>query len=128
MFALGIIGTGLLAVPVRAGAGAYASPDSRDWPSGLDQKPWEAKGFYTVIALATLLGIAIDWSPIDPIKALFYSAVVNGFVAVPIMAAMMVVVGRRDVMGRFIGGPRLRILGWTATLVMAAAAIAMVVV
>lgn len=128
LFALGIIGTGLLAVPVLAGSAAYAIGESRGWMCGLEYKPWEAVGFYMVIGLATLLGIAIDWSPLDPIKALFYSAVINGFVAVPIMAAMMLVVNRTSTMGKFTARPRLLLLGWTATAIMAAAAIAMLVV
>lgn len=128
LFSLGIIGTGLLAVPVLAGSAAYAIGEARGWKCGLDQRPWEAAGFYGVIAFATLLGIAIDWSPLDPIKALFWSAVINGVVAVPIMAAMMVVVSRRDAMGEFTASPKLLFFGWTATAVMAAAAAAMVFV
>jgi NRAMP (natural resistance-associated macrophage protein)-like metal ion transporter len=128
LFALGIIGTGLLAVPVLAGSAAYAIGESRGWKCGLEHKPWEAVGFYAVIGLATLLGIAIDWSPLDPIKALFYSAVINGFVAVPIMAAMMLVVSRGSAMGKFTARPRLQLFGWAATIVMAAAAIAMIAV
>jgi Mn2+/Fe2+ NRAMP family transporter len=128
LFTIGIIGTGLLAIPVLAGSTAYAIGDSRGWRSGLDYKPWEAAGFYTVIGLATLLGIAIDWSPLDPIKALFWSAVINGVVAVPIMIAMMIVVRRHDRMGKFIAPLSITVLGWAATLIMASAAIAMVVV
>ena len=125
LFSLGIIGTGLLAVPVLAGSAAYAIGESRGWKSGLDYKPWEARGFYTVIGLATLLGIGIDWSPVDPIKALFWSAVINGVVAVPIMVAMMIVVSNKGAMGKFTASPWLRIFGWLATLVMGAAALGM---
>ena len=128
LFTIGIIGTGLLAIPVLAGSTAYAIGDSRGWRSRLDYKPWEAAGFYTVIGLATLLVIAIDWSPLDPIKALFWSAVINGVVAVPIMIAMMIVVRRHDRMGKFIAPLSITVLGWAATLIMASAAIAMVVV
>ncbi|MBN8806617.1 MAG: Nramp family divalent metal transporter [Sphingomonas sp.] len=127
LFSLGIIGTGLLAVPVLAGSAAYAVGETRDWKCGLEHKPWEAVGFYSIIAAATILGVVIDWSSLDPIKALFYSAIVNGVVAVPIMAVMMVVVSRRDTMGRFTAPRRLLALGWIATGVMAAAAVAMVV-
>jgi Mn2+/Fe2+ NRAMP family transporter len=84
-------------------------------------------GFYTIIGLATLLGVGIDWSPLNPIKALFYSAVINGFVAVPIMAAMMLVVARGRAMGKFVARTRLLVLGWLATAVMGAAALAMVI-
>ncbi|MDB5714954.1 MAG: divalent metal cation transporter [Sphingomonadales bacterium] len=128
LFSLGIIGTGLLAVPVLAGSVAYAVGETRGWKSGLEFKPWEARGFYTVIGAAMLLGIGIDWSPLDPIKALFWSAVINGVVAVPIMAAMMLVVGRHSSMGKFTATRPLMLLGWAATLIMAAAAIAMVFV
>lgn len=128
LFAAGIIGTGLLAVPVLAGSAAYAVGESRGWICGLEHKPWEAVGFYAVIGLATLIGIGISVSPLDPIKALFYSAVINGFVAVPIMGAMMLVAHRHDLLGRFTARPLLLTLGWLATIVMAAAAIAMIVV
>jgi Mn2+/Fe2+ NRAMP family transporter len=127
LFTVGIIGTGLLAVPVLAGSAAFAVGDSRGWKSGLEYKPWEAIGFYSVIGAATLLGIGIDWSPISPIKALFWSAVLNGVIAVPIMAAMMVVVSRPKAMGRFTAAPALLVLGWAATAIMAAAAIGMAV-
>jgi len=127
LFALGIIGTGLLAVPVLAGSAAYAIGESRGWKCGLEHKPWEAVGFYTIIGLATLLGVGIDWSPLNPIKALFYSAVINGFVAVPIMAAMMLVVARGRAMGKFVARTRLLVLGWLATAIMGAAALAMVI-
>jgi NRAMP (natural resistance-associated macrophage protein)-like metal ion transporter len=125
LFSLGIIGTGFLAVPVLAGSVAYAIGESRGWKAGLDHKPWEARGFYTVIGLATLLGIAIDWSSIDPIKALFWSAVINGIVAVPIMVAMMIVVSNKRAMGKFTARAGLRTFGWLATLVMGAAVIGM---
>jgi Mn2+/Fe2+ NRAMP family transporter len=116
LFSLGIIGTGLLAIPVLAGSAAYAIGESRGWKCGLDQKPWEAAGFYIVIAAATLLGVVIDWSGIDPIKALFWSAVVNGLVAFPIMVAMMVLARQRGRMGDFRAGWLLTTFGWIATL------------
>ena len=125
LFSLGIIGTGLLAIPVLAGSAAYAICEARGWTSGLEHKPGEAIGFYSVIGAATLLGIGIDWSPVDPIKALFWSAVINGVVAVPIMAAMMIVASQRSAMGKFTASPGLLFLGWTATAVMASAAVAM---
>ena len=125
LFSLGIIGTGLLAVPVLAGSAAFAVGESRGWKVGLEYKPWEAAGFYSIIGLATLIGVAIDWSPLDPIKALFWSAVINGVVAVPIIAAMMVVVSKRSAMGKFTASGLLQFFGWAATAVMATAAIAM---
>src|SRR5262249_24421311 len=88
LFSLGIVGTGLLAVPVLAGSAAYAFGESRGWKCGLENKPWEAVGFYSVICAATLLGVGIDFSGIDPMRALVWSAIINGVVAVPVMAAM----------------------------------------
>lgn len=122
LFGLGIVGTGLLSLPVLAGSAAYAFGEAQGWKCGLENKPWEATGFYSVICAATALGVGLGFSPIDPIKALFWSAVVNGFVAVPVMAAMMWVATQRDSMGRFVASGFVRILGWGATVVMAAAA------
>jgi Mn2+/Fe2+ NRAMP family transporter len=127
LFSLGIIGTGLLAVPILAGSAAYAISESQGWKIGLEHPAREAVGFYSVIGLATILGLAVDYSPLDPIKALFWSAVLNGVIAVPIMAAMMVVASRRHEMGRFVATLGQRIFGWLATAVMAAAAVAMFV-
>ncbi len=128
LFSLGIIGTGLLAVPVLAGSAAYAVGESRGWKTGLENRPWEARGFYTIIGLATLFGLGINYVGLDPIKALIWSAILNGVIAVPIMAAMMVVAARRAQLGRFVAGPVLLLFGWAATAVMAAAVIAMFVV
>ena len=127
IFSLGIIGTGLIAVPVLAGSAAYAIGESQGWKTGLNEKPWEAAGFYAVIGAATLLGIGMDWSPLDPMRLLFWSAVINGVVAAPIMAALMFIVSRRNPMGHFLAPRWLRFLGWAATIVMSAAAIAMIV-
>ncbi|HEY2837056.1 MAG TPA: divalent metal cation transporter, partial [Rhizomicrobium sp.] len=128
LFAIGIIGTGLLAIPVLAGSAAYAVGESRGWKIGLDNMPWQAKGFYAVIGAAIFLGLGIDYSGLDPIKALYWSAVINGVIAVPMMAAMMFVAGHRSKMGRFRVGPALGGLGWLSTAVMAAAAITMIYV
>jgi len=128
LFSLGIIGTGLLAIPVLAGSAAYAVGETRGWKVGLDNKPWEAVGFYSVIGAAVALGLVIDYSGLDPIKALYWSAVVNGVIAVPMMVAMMVVSTHAKMMGKFTAGPSLRILGWASTAVMAAATVAMIVV
>lgn len=127
LFSLGVIGTGLLAVPVLAGSAAYAVCESRGWKIGLEHKPREAVGFYTVIGLAVVVGLAIGSSPIDPIKALFWSAVLNGVISVPLMAAMMIVVSRKSAMGQFVAPTPLRVLGWVATACMAAAAVTMFV-
>jgi NRAMP (natural resistance-associated macrophage protein)-like metal ion transporter len=132
LFALGIIGTGLLAVPVLAGSAAYAVGEALKWPTGLDRKPLDAKGFYAVLTVATLLGLAINFPAVQhhthlsPVKALFWSAVVNGVVAVPIMVVMMLMVQNKKIMGQFTRVSKtLRIMGWAATAVMAAAAVGM---
>ena len=127
LFTTGLVGAGLLAVPVLAGSAAYAVGELRGWRGGLESKPVEAVGFYSVIAAAVLLGLALTWSPVDPIKALFWSAVVNGVISVPIMAAMMVVARRHSQMGRFVATPSQAALGWIATAVMAVAVAMMVV-
>ena len=125
LFSLGIIGTGLLAVPVLAGSAAYAVGEARGWKTGLEHWPWEAKGFYAVIAAAMLLAIGVVFSPLDPIRTLFWSAVLNGVISVPIMAAMMVVASRREEMGRYVATTGQRVFGWAATGVMALAVVAM---
>jgi NRAMP (natural resistance-associated macrophage protein)-like metal ion transporter len=127
LFSLGIIGTGMLAVPVLAGSAAYAVAEAFEWKSGLDLKLLEAREFYAIIALATLGGVLLDFSPIDPIKALFWSAVVNGVIAVPIMIVMMLLADDARVMGTFTVTRRLKALGWLATWTMAAAVVAMFV-
>lgn len=127
LFAVGIIGTGMLAVPVLAGSVAFAIADWRGWKCGLEYRLTEARGFYGVIAVATVLGIGLDWAPIEPIQALFWSAVVNGVAAVPIMAVMMIVGSSERMMGEFRISGMLRTLGWLGTLVMGLAAVAMAV-
>ena len=127
LFALGIIGTGLLAVPVLAGSAAYAVAECFEWRAGLNLELLEAREFYGLIALATLGGCALDFANISPIKALLWSALLNGIIAVPIMIVMMVLASRREVMGRYAISLRLKIFGWLATAVMAAAVIAMFV-
>ena len=127
LFSLGIIGTGLLAVPVLAGSAAYAVGEARGWRIGLERTPREAVPFYAIIGLAIVLGIAVDFSPLDPIKALFWSAVLNGVITVPVMAAMMIVAARRSEMGAFVATPLQLFFGWLTTAIMAAAAVAMVV-
>jgi Mn2+/Fe2+ NRAMP family transporter len=125
LFSLGLIGTGLLAIPILAGSAAYAAAEARGWQTGLERPLAEARPFYIVIAVAIVLGIAVVFSPLDPIKALIWSAVLNGVIVVPIMAAMMIVASRRKIMGDFVAALWQRLLGWAATAIMAAAAIAM---
>jgi Mn2+/Fe2+ NRAMP family transporter len=127
LFSLGIMGTGMLAVPVLAGSAAYAVTEAFKWKSGLDLKLVEAREFYAIIALATLGGVLLDFTPIDPIRALFWSAVINGVIAVPIMVVMMLLADDSRVMGAFTVTRRLKVLGWLATWTMAAAVVAMFV-
>jgi len=125
LFSAGIVGTGMLAIPVLAGSAAYAMAGTFKWKNSLAAKPVANKGFYSIIAIATLLGVAICFAPIDPIKALFWSAVINCVMAVPIMFIMMLMASRKDIMGTFIIHTRLRILGWCCSLAMALAVLAM---
>ena len=127
LFALGIVGTGLLGVPVLAGSVGYAVGELRGWKCGLEYKPTEAAGFYGVIVAAVVLGLAVGYSGLDPIRALFWSAVINGVISVPIMAAMMVVASRRQELGRFVASPVQVVFGWAATAVMGVAVVAMFV-
>ncbi|WP_414475994.1 NRAMP family divalent metal transporter [Microvirga sp. M2] len=127
IFALGVIGTGLMAVPVLAGSAAYAIGEARKWPVGLARQPMEAKAFYAMVVIATVLGVVLNFTPVNPISALYWSAVINGIVAVPVMAIMMLLSARHEVMGEFIVKGWLRGIGWAATAVMALAAVAMVV-
>jgi Mn2+/Fe2+ NRAMP family transporter len=119
IFALGIVGTGLLAVPVLAGSTAYAIGEARKWPVGLARKPKEAVAFYSVLALSVGLGVVIDLIGIDPIKALYWSAVINGVIAAPIMTIMMLLVRRRSVMGELVVKGPVYWLGWIGTAAMA---------
>jgi len=127
LFALGIIGTGLLAVPVLAGSAAYAVAESFRWPIGLGLTLAEARGFYAILTVSTVLGVAIDLTGVDSIKALLWAAILNGVVSVPIMVVLMLLAARPEVMGAFVIRRRLKILGWLATAVMAAAVAAMFV-
>ena len=127
VFAIGIVGTGLLAVPVLAGSAAYAVGEALKWQIGLDRRPREAKAFYATIAVATMIGVMINFTNIDPIKALFWCAVINGVVAVPMMALMMDMVRRPLVMGRLTAPPVLQALGWLATAVMTVIVVSMFV-
>jgi NRAMP (natural resistance-associated macrophage protein)-like metal ion transporter len=125
LFSLGIIGTGLLAVPVLAGSGAYAIGEALGWPVGLERKPSKAKGFYVVIALATLIGLLLNFIGINPIRALVWSAIINGLAAAPVMCFMMVMASSSKVMGKFALPAYLKIVGWAGTLIMILAAAGM---
>lgn len=125
LFALGIIGTGLLAVPVLAGSAAYAIGEARRWPVGLSRAPLEAKAFYGTLAAATALGAAINFAGIDPMRALYWSAVLNGIIAAPVLTMAMLVASRRSIMGEFTIGWVLRLLGWGTVALIAASVLAM---
>jgi NRAMP (natural resistance-associated macrophage protein)-like metal ion transporter len=127
VFAFGIIGTGLLALPVLAGSAAYALGEALRWPVGLARAPGKARRFYAAIAVATVIGVLLNMSPIDPIKALIWSAVINGLVAVPVMVVMMRLACRPAVMGNFVIGRGLRVMGWLSTVAMALAAAGLLV-
>ncbi|WP_375459283.1 NRAMP family divalent metal transporter [uncultured Enterovirga sp.] len=123
LFATGIIATGMLAVPVLAGSAAYALSEAFGWTEGLHRRPREAKAFYATIAVATLGGVALNFTPLDPVKALYWSAVVNGVLAAPLMAVMMVIAMNPRVMGRLTLPRSMLFIGWLATSVMALATI-----
>ncbi|MBI0445530.1 MULTISPECIES: NRAMP family divalent metal transporter [Deinococcus] len=125
LFAAGIIGTGLLALPVLAGSAGYALGEALKWPVGLERKPYQARGFYGIIAVATLLGLTLDLLHIDPIKALYYAAIINGVSAAPVMILIMLMTSNRRVMGEFTVKGWLKWLGWTGAGVMLAAAAAL---
>ncbi len=125
IFSIGIIGIGLLAVPVLAGSAAYALGEALGWPTGLARRPLDAKAFYAAIAVSTLVGVFINFVRLDPIKALFWSAVLNGIVAVPLMGVIMIMAMQPKVMGRFTLPWPLWALGWVCTAAMAVAVVIM---
>jgi len=127
VFALGIIGVGLLGVPVLAGSAAYCVAEAMGWKWGLERTTTEARGFYAVIAVSVLLGMLIQYSPVNPMKALFWSAVINGVVAVPLMVVILILAARRSVMGEFTAPRVILGIGWIATAFMGAAALWMMV-
>jgi len=124
-FALGIVGTGMLAVPVLAGSAAYAVTESFSWRNGLDLKLLEARRFYAIVALATMGGALLDFAPIDPIAALVLSAQINGVIAVPVMVVMLLLARHRKIMGSYTLSLRHAVTGWCGVAVMLAAALAM---
>ena len=125
LFAVGILGVGLIGVPVLAGSGAYALAETMGWNTGLEREVNNARGFYGIIAVSLLAGLGIQYLPISPMKALFWSAVINGVVAVPLMAVIILLVSKKSVMGAYVASRPIVILGWIATLVMGAAAVRM---
>ena len=125
LFAAGIIGTGMLAIPILAGSAAYAVAQSFRWPIGLGLRLAEARGFYAILTVATLVGVGLNFTDIPPVRALIWSAVINGVISVPIMAVMMLMAVRPEIMGRFTIKRQLKVLGWLATVIMALAVAAM---
>ena len=127
LFAMGIVGTGLLAVPVLAGSAAYAVAESFRWRASLESTPRKAPKFYAVLVAATLIGIGLNFFGMDPIRALFLSAVINGVVAVPLMIMLMIMSANTAIVGKFSLSPYLRVVGWAATAVMLLASLAFIV-
>jgi len=123
IFAAGIIGTGLLAVPVLAGSGAYAVSETFRWREGLDRRLLQAKSFYAAIAVSTMAGVGLNFTALDPVKALYWSAVVNGVLAAPVMAAMLLIGANGRIMGRLTLSRLMLVFGWLATSVMFAASV-----
>ncbi|MCG5076536.1 NRAMP family divalent metal transporter [Paraburkholderia tagetis] len=127
LFSLGVVGTGLLALPVLAGSAAYAMAGAFRWRNSLELEPRLARGFYAIIVLATMVGLALGFTSIEPIKALFWSAVINGVTAVPIIVLMMKMASHKDVMGKLTVSGSLRLVGWLATGVMGVAVAGMLI-
>jgi len=127
LFALGILGVGLIGVPVLAGSGAYALAEAMGWNEGLERKTRDARGFYGVIAVSVLIALVIQYTPVDPMKALFWSAVINGVVAVPLMVVIVVLASKKSVMGEYTASRSLQVMGWLGAGVMGLAALAMLI-
>jgi Mn2+/Fe2+ NRAMP family transporter len=128
IFALGVVGTGLLAVPVLAGSASYAIAETLGWRSGLYRKFKDAHGFYGVITIATVIGLAVNFSSVPPFRMLYYAAALNGIIAPVLMTVIMLIAGNRKIMGRRVNGRLSKIFGWTATGVMYAASLALFLV
>ena len=125
LFTLGILGVGLIGVPVLAGSAGYAMSEAMGWKWGLERTAKDARGFYAVIIVSVLAALAIQYTPISPMRALFWSAVINGLVAVPLMVVLILLVSRPKVMGAFTASKPIIALGWITTALMAAAGIGM---
>lgn len=123
LFAIGLLGTGLMAVPVLAGSAAYALGEARRWPVGLERKPRDAKAFYGAIVLATVLGALANIVSLSPVKALVYAAILNALVATPVMVILMLMASSPAVLGRWVISRLWQVLGWLATALMGAAAL-----
>ena len=127
LFTMGLMGVGLIGVPVLAGSAGYALSEAMGWKWGLERKVRDAQGFYAVIIISVLCALGIQYSPISPMKALFWSAVINGVVAVPLMAVIIILASKKSVMGDFTASRPIVILAWVATGIMAVAALGMLI-
>jgi Mn2+/Fe2+ NRAMP family transporter len=123
LFVCGIVGTGLLAVPVLAASACYGIGEACRWKTSLERKPGQAVRFYAAITVATLIGLSLNFLHIDPVKALFWAAILNGIVAAPLMAVIMIMASSRKVMGKLVIPSYLKVMGWIATAVMLCACI-----
>jgi len=126
LFTLGIVGTGLLGVPVLAGSAAYAVAEAAAWRRGMDTLPHQARNFYLVIAVSMLIGVALSFSPIDPIRLLLWSAVINGILAPPLIIIILVICNNPTVMGSFRNGRALNVFGGIAAVIMTGSALALI--
>ena len=127
LFVAGIIGTGLLAIPVLAGSSAYAVAETLGLKEVLGKKPGRAPKFYVVIAASTLIGMSFNWLGINPIMALYYTAALNGLVAPPLMALVVMIGNKKDIMGQFVNSRVSNFLGWVIVLIMALVGVALLV-
>jgi len=127
LFALGILGVGLIGVPVLAGSAAYGLSEAMGWKEGLELKATDARGFYGVIAVSVLAALVIQFTPVDPMKALFWSAVINGVVAVPLLVVIVHLASKRSLMGKFVPSRPIIVLGWIGVAVMGLAALGMLI-
>jgi Mn2+/Fe2+ NRAMP family transporter len=127
LFALGILGVGAVGVPVLAGSAAYAIAEALGWPGSLESRASDARGFYGVIAVSMIAGLGLGFTSINPIKALFYSAVINGVVAVPLIALILLLAMRPSMLGAYTASRSSLVLGWITVLLMAAASVGMLI-
>ncbi len=125
LFVLGILGTGFLAVPIFAASASYAVAEVAGWREGLYRKFRQARGFYGIMAISTLLGVLVNFTPLTPFQMLYYAAVLNGLLAPPLMVLILLIANRRDIMGRYVNTHASNVLGWTITAVMAVCAVAL---
>jgi NRAMP (natural resistance-associated macrophage protein)-like metal ion transporter len=126
LMALGLIGTGVLAVPILTGSGAYAAAEAFGWKCGLDEKPGRAPEFYLIMGASTVVALGIDFLGIPPVWALFWTAVINGFLSPPLLVVILLIANNRQIMGKRVNGAALNVLGWTTAALMFAAAVALV--